>query len=108
MADRRIQEALSFQEKGEVLVDPPEVYVFSTCTRTIYEMEHYQWDDWSGKLADRRGEKQTPIDKDDHMIENLGRFLILEPKFFPQPIKQGFGPLDEVFQNEETVIGDPY
>ena len=109
MADRRIQEALVFQEKGDVLVDPPEVYVFSTCTRTIYEMEHYQWDDWSGKLADRRGEKQTPIDKDDHMIENLGRFLIQEPRFFPQPIVQGHGPLDEILgEKEETMLGDPY
>lgn len=80
-ANERIKEALSYQEAAGQILRPPELYVCSNCERTIWEIEHWRWDEWTGKTADKRNRKETPIDKDDHMIEDLGRFLIQEPVF---------------------------
>lgn len=80
-ADRRFQDALAYQEVAGQLIKPPEMYVFENCTRTIFEIEHYRWDEWVGRTADKKDRKQKPIDKDDHMIENIGRCLIQEPQF---------------------------
>ena len=80
-ADRRIRDALDYEIKGEDIIIPPELYIFDTCERLIWELEHYQWDDWRGKAAERKSPKEKPMDKDDHAIECLGRILIQEPEF---------------------------
>lgn len=80
-ADRSIEDALACQEAAGVMVQPPTLYVFDTCQRLIYELEHYRWDEWSGKTADRHGQKEKPVDRDDHMVENLGRILFKDPPF---------------------------
>jgi len=80
-SDRRIADALDFQRVGTEMVKAPELYVFDNCTRTIYEIEHYRWDDWRGRAAELKDPKERPVDKDDHMIESLGRLLVQEPKF---------------------------
>ena len=100
-SDERIKVALNYQENNGYMVRAPELYFFDTCQRTIWEMEHYRWDDWSGKVADRRDRKEKPMDKDDHMIENLGRGLFQEPQFVPF---QGRGSVGEV----KTDFFDPY
>lgn len=82
-ADRRIAEALAFLEIKGNIVKPPELYIFSTCQRLIFELEHYRWDEHTGKSADKHGKKEKPIDKDDHMIENLGRALLDDPQYRP-------------------------
>jgi len=104
-SDRRIAEALDYAKVGEEFLKHPDVYVFDTCKRTIYEMEHYRWDDWTGKSADKRGAKQKPLDKDDHMIENLGRFLIQEPRFEPMPNYAQDLPLDNMRREDMTFAG---
>jgi len=83
-ADKRIGDALSFVRlaNGEY-VKAPELYIFETCRRTIWEMQHYRWDEWTGKTADNKDAKEAPVDKDDHMIENLGRLLLREPYWTP-------------------------
>jgi len=63
----------------------PELYIFSTCKRTIYEIERLVWEDWRGKAAERKSPMEKPVDKDDHEIENLGRLLVQEPGFIPMP-----------------------
>jgi phage terminase large subunit-like protein/ssDNA-binding Zn-finger/Zn-ribbon topoisomerase 1 len=104
MSDRRIEDALAFQkvnlgDKYE-LIKAPEIYVFDTCPNTIYEFEHLRWDEWTGKIAEKKGQKEKTVDKDDHAIENIGRILILEPKF------------DELVSDEgdygDTPNYDPY
>ena len=80
-ADRRIRDALDYEKVGEEVLLAPELYVFNTCERTIWELEHYQWDDWRGKAAERKAPMEKPMDKDDHMIENLGRILLREFSF---------------------------
>lgn len=88
-SDRRIEDALTFNQlpTGEFIVEP-EIYIFDFCKRTIFEFEHYRWDEWIGKIADKRDKKEKPVDKDDHMIENLGRCLIQEPVFEPMPLRE--------------------
>jgi hypothetical protein len=83
MSDRRIIDALNYQEINGFMMKAPEFYVFNTCQRTIFEMEHYQWQEYTGKSADAHNRKEKPVDKDDHMVENLGRCLYNEPAFVP-------------------------
>lgn len=94
MADKRIQDALNYTEINGFMVKAPEVYVFSTCQRTIYEMEHYRWQEYTGKSADLHNAKEKPVDKDDHMIENLGRALYNEPQFIPMTVPRPNAPVE--------------
>ena len=81
LADDSIKNALNFtQVKGKIL-NPPKLYIFDTCERTLFEMPRYRWDEYTGKSADRKDRKEKPVDKDDHMIECLGRALIQDPMF---------------------------
>ncbi len=89
MSDRRIEDALAFQKINmndkEEFIKAPELYIFDTCPRTIYEFEHLRWDEWSGKTAENKDQKEKTVDKDDHTIENIGRLLIQEPQFVSLP-----------------------
>jgi hypothetical protein len=89
MSDRRIEDALAFQKINlgdkEEFVKAPELYIFDTCQRTIYEFEHLRWDEWTGKTAEKKDQKEKTVDKDDHAIENIGRLLIQEPQFRELP-----------------------
>ena len=84
-ADRRIKDALDYEMKGENLIVAPELYIFDTCKRTIWELEHLVWDEWRGTAAERKSPKEKPVDKDDHQVENLGRLLVQEPGFILMP-----------------------
>jgi phage terminase large subunit-like protein len=101
-SNKRIEEALSYVQlpTGEFIKEP-EMFVFDTLKRTIWEIEHWVWDEWTGKNADKHDAKEKPVDKDDHMIENGGRLLIQEPVFVPyEPPRYG---------NQNTATNhDPY
>ena len=84
-SDARIATALNYTEVNGHIVKAPELYIFDTCKRTIFEFEHYRWDEWKGSTAEGRNRKEKPVDKDDHFIENLGRALILEQPFIEMP-----------------------
>jgi phage terminase large subunit-like protein len=90
MSDRRIRDALNYVEINGHMMKAPEVYVFDTCERTIFEMEHYRWQEHTGKSADNKNPNEKPVDKDDHMIENLGRCLYNEPCFVPYERPQAY------------------
>jgi len=102
-ADRRVKDAFDYEVRGKDIVVAPELYIFDTCKRTIWEIEHYQWDDWRGKAAERKSPKEKPMDKDDHMIECLGRLLIQEPVYIPPPNIQGAS-----YGIKEARSFDPY
>ncbi|MDD5726278.1 MAG: hypothetical protein PHC53_02600 [Patescibacteria group bacterium] len=85
MSDRRIKDALDYQMVGDNMLKAPELFIFDTCERTQFEFEHYRWQEWTGRQVDFHNSKEKPIDKDDHMIENLGRGLIFEPRFVEMP-----------------------
>jgi len=86
-ANRRIADALAFTQlpNGE-FVQSPELFIFETCQRTIWEIEHWRWDEWTGRTGDKKDRKEKPVDKDDHMIEDLGRILFQEPVFVPYSV----------------------
>lgn len=100
-SDKRIEDALNYVQlpTGE-FEKQPELYIFENCKRTTFEFEHYRWDEWSGKTAENRNAKEKKVDKDDHMIEDLGRCLIQEPTFFPMTM-----PSDKTTQE---INYDPY
>lgn len=89
MSDKKIEDALTYQKVNlndrEEFIKSPELYIFDTCKHTIYEFEHYRWDEWLGKMAERKDRKEKTVDKDDHFIENIGRILIQNPVFIPMP-----------------------
>jgi phage terminase large subunit-like protein len=82
-ADKRIETALDYREVNGQIIKPPELYVFSTCKRFIYEIEHWRWQEWKGKTGFDKNRKEQKVDKDDHTIECAGRILIQEPQFRP-------------------------
>ncbi len=98
MSDRRIEDALTFQKistpTGEEFIKKPELFIFDTCQRTIWEFEHYRWDEWSGKAGENHNQKEKTVDKDDHMIENVGRLLFQEPKFSAKPSRGDIQPAE--------------
>lgn len=49
----------------------PSMFFFNDLVRTIYEMEGYMWDKNTNK----------PLDKDDHMCENLYRIVLLNTRY---------------------------
>jgi phage terminase large subunit-like protein len=102
-SDKRIQDALGYTQIHDEMVKAPELYVFSTCERTIFEIEHYRWDEWVGRTADRKNKKEKPVDKDDHMIENLGRLLFQEPIWVPAPPQEA-----HIIQDSTRHHNDPY
>ena len=100
-SDKRIETALNHHIINGHMQRPPELYIFNTCQRTVFEFEHYRWDEWRGKTGDNRNRKEKPVDKDDHMIENLGRALISEHVFFEKPATNYTGVI-------ESTDLDPY
>ncbi|HRN86084.1 MAG TPA: hypothetical protein PK863_02030 [Candidatus Dojkabacteria bacterium] len=82
-AIKRIGDYLSYQKVGDQFITSPNLYIFSSCTRLKYEIQHYLWDEWRGKSAEYRSKKETPMDKDDHLIEDLGRVLLENVQFTP-------------------------
>jgi phage terminase large subunit-like protein len=82
---RRTKDALDYHMVGNEIITAPELYVFSHCTRTIWEFEHWQWENWTGKTADSKSQKEKPQDKDDHMMEDIGRILLENVEFTEKP-----------------------
>ncbi len=52
----------------------PSIFFFNSLIRTVFEIESYMYDK----------DTQKPVDKDDHMMENLYRLLLLDTQWFPQ------------------------
>lgn len=101
LANQRIMDAMAYQrleETGE-FIQAPELYVFENCQQLIWEIEHWRWQELKGRSAETRGAPNAPIDKDDHLIEDLGRILIQEPVWFPVPPKRN---------RVEPINFDPY
>ncbi len=105
-ANRRIADALNYQKVNGEFIVTPEVYIFNTCGNIIYEIEHWIWDEYRGKTGDNKDPKGTPIDKDDHYIENLGRALVINPLF--EPIISRIEKDDNSLISDENHEFDPY
>jgi len=49
--------------------NPTSIFFSPSCKRTLWEIQRYHWDEEKGK----------PVDRDDHMMENLYRAILDEP-----------------------------
>lgn len=87
-SDKAIEDALAYVQlpTGEFAKEP-DIFIMDNCKWMIWEMEHYRWDEWSGKTGDKKDKKEKTVDKDDHMVENLGRALFAELVFVPMPVR---------------------
>ena len=101
-SDVRIEDSLTYTriENSNEFLKSPELFIFDTCHRTIFEFEHYRWDEWSGRGADNKDRKEKTVDKDDHFIEAIGRLLIMEIQFREMPMQFGIENVMEEY--------DPY
>lgn len=78
---RRTQNALDYEEKDGKLIREPEIYFFETCSGHIKQFSEYVWDEWTGKNADQKKQKDKPKDFNDHYPENIRRILQAEYRF---------------------------
>ena len=70
-----------------------QLYITDNCVRHRFEITHYRWSNWSKNTGRAKEVKQKPVDKDDHMMENLRRLVTFSPIYrTPRP------PIEENFQ----------
>ena len=66
----------------------PSIFLLDNCVRTLYEIEGYMWDK----------ETQKAMDKDDHMMENLYRLLLLDTRYL--------SPEEEYWPQQQQAVND--
>jgi len=105
-AIRTIEDMLDYERKDAEFIKAPMLYVCSNCERTIWEFQHWQWDDWRGRTMERKDPRESPVDKDDHMLENLGRTLI-EDVSLDDPVLNRWqirSPLETLFETPSLAV----
>lgn len=53
----------------------PGIYIARRCVQTISNFQHYIWDDYTGRAADKNDPKQSPRKKNDDFLECIHRLL---------------------------------
>jgi len=71
----------------------PWLTVFKHCQQHVYEFEHSEWDEWSGR-ADRTP-KQARKDKDDHYLNCFEYFIAENPVWDVHMRRQIFRPSEQ-------------
>lgn len=69
---------------GELKKVPAQIYFTPACNRTLWEIRRYCWDE----------EADKPVDADDHMMENLYRQELSEPRWLD--LKSRVEPIGEM------------
>tara|TARA_Y100000310_G_C20693201_1_gene823747 strand:- start:2383 stop:3930 length:1548 start_codon:yes stop_codon:yes gene_type:complete len=76
--------------------EEPSLFIFDDLVRTIYEIEGYMWDPKNpGK----------PLDKDDHMMENLYRILLLDTQWYDSTEDEEGGEDDYEGDQGRSAVG---
>jgi len=96
---KQIHDALRYEQTEQGLTVRPKLYVLRDCRNTIYCFEHYSWDDWSGKTADKRGLKEQVKDKYKDYIDDV-RYLLGENIKYERVISREVDGRDR-FRNTE-------
>lgn len=82
-----MREALRYNYQAGKWIKYPSLFIFPHCVRTRWEFLNWMWDEWSGVSAEKKDPKATPQDRNDHFMEDLGRFF-LEGIKFTEPVQQ--------------------
>ena len=61
--------------------DLPSILITRNCVEFRREITHWTWQEWSKDTKNEKGDKQKPVDKDDHFMENLRRLVMFDPQF---------------------------
>jgi hypothetical protein len=81
--------------QGEFERDPAVLQFSPACRRTLWEIQRYAWDE----------KENRPVDRDDHMMENLYRMELAEPFYVDPTVK--FKPIDDlVIDRTELRLDD--
>ena len=59
--------------------------IAKNCTRLIYELQHYVYQEW--RYGQDHSAKEKPKDADDHLVECLYRIVLLEPRHYNKVLK---------------------
>ncbi len=100
-----IRRYIDYQVQDGIVIRRPKLFCFNTLERTPWEIARWQWQDWRGLSAQFKDPKEKPVDKDDHMIECVGRILLENPKFEEEelPVYIGFNN-----KKKQSELIDPY
>lgn len=77
----------------------PSLYFTHNCANSRYEISCYAWDDWRKHDQNTKGEKQEPIKKNDHFMENLRRLVLHRPEW------QSLEELEDTYEHELVGTG---
>jgi hypothetical protein len=82
--------------KSTLSADPQNVWFSPSCARTLWEIQRYAWD----------AETDKPLDVDDHMMENMYRLIIEEPRWLDRDKASGMPVEDIAITRAETSTYD--
>jgi len=93
----RIRQALKMQYSSLLKTEIPQLRVSRQCTQTIYEFQHYIWEEYR-RNKEELGEKDRVKKKDDHFMDCLRYIFNANPRFIvPDPEED-----DIVYEGEYT------
>jgi phage terminase large subunit-like protein len=104
-AIRMMKDAFHYEIAGGDMIIKPMLLTFSTAERFIWEVLHWQWQEYTGKTAEKRSKNPRPEDKNDHAIEAVGRVLLERPVFIEKPLNLK-GESGNTF--EQSINLDPF
>lgn len=81
LAVKKTKEALRYQIVNGEFIKRPKLYIFSTCPNLIMEIKTWMYKPESKKILEYKEKYQKFVDKDDHLIEALGRIIVEDPQF---------------------------
>ena len=83
----RIRQALMPRYSPVLKTKVPQLYVSRYCTNTIYEFQHYIWEEYR-RNKEEYNAKETPKKKNDHFMDCLRYIYNYGPRYIPQETEE--------------------
>ena len=83
----RIKQALLPRYSAIMGKRVPQLRVSRYCKQTIYEFQHYIWDDYR-RNKEEYGLKETPKKKNDHFMDCLRYIYNYQPRYIPLEVEE--------------------
>lgn len=81
---QKARDYLHYEVDGaDNIVKHPKLKIFRNCVSLIREFRLYVWEDWKGVNRARKDPKESPLKKDDHLLDALRYVLMTEPVYRP-------------------------